>query len=128
MITRKRKIDFTDSSIQELMQETYHEIVNTRQLALVAYKKFSKNVDENVDIAMVGRVTNELLKIVDNSIDKKIQLLKFQASVLYKTGKNVEDIKGGSSSTKLSEDDKKMVQDMLKEQKNENFNNVKKYE
>ena len=128
MITRKRKIDFTDSSIQELMQETYHEIVDTRNRALVAYKKFSKNIEENSDIAMVGRVTNELLKVIDNSIDKKIQLLKFQASVLYKSGKAADETTTGTVNGKLSEEDKKMVQDMLKEQKSGNFNNVKKYE
>lgn len=128
MITRKRKMDFTDASIQELMQETYSDIIQAKNLALVAYKKFSKNIEENNDIALVGRVTNELLKVVDNTIDKKIQLLKFQASVLYKTGKTTEETKIGGTASKLSEDDKKMVQDMLKEQKSANFNNIKKYE
>lgn len=133
MTTKKKKIEFTDESIQELMQETYHEIIDERNRALAAYKKFSKDLDSNSDIAMIGKITNDLLKIVDGSIEKKLRLIKIQADVLYKTsGKTGEgsDTPGTGGSGILTEEDRKMVQEMLAKESitNSEDKNTKNYE
>jgi hypothetical protein len=134
MVTKKRKIDFTDESIKELMQETYHEIVDERQRALAAYKKVTKNMEENPDIAMVGKIANDLLKIVDGSIEKKIALLKLQTNVVYKNkgaGGESEDTPGGGGSGVITEADRKEIQEMLARTRvsnsDEDDTNVKKY-
>ena len=71
---RKKKIDVSEESMKELMQETYNEIVDERNKALTAYKKFSKDINENSDIALVGKITNDLLKIIDGTIEKKTKV------------------------------------------------------
>lgn len=115
MIQKKKKIDINEESMRDLMQETYNEIVDERNKALIAYKKFSKDINENSDIALVGKITNDLLKIIDGSIEKKLRLIKIQSDILYKNGKNNPD--GGSGGNLvLTEDDRKWAEDYIKKQ------------
>lgn len=121
---RKKKIDVSEESMKELMQETYNEIVDERNKALTAYKKFSKDINENSDIALVGKITNDLLKIIDGTIEKKLRLIKIQSDILYKNGK------GGSAdsgtSMIITEEDRKWAEEFLKKQNNNE--NEKEYE
>lgn len=120
--TKKKKLDITEDSMKDLMQETYNEIVDERNRALSAYKKFTKDINENTDIALIGKITNDLLKIVDGSIEKKIRLIKIQSDILYKNNKNNTS---DSGDIVFSEDDKKWAENFLKQQ---NTNNLKEYE
>lgn len=116
MLHRKtKKVDISEESMVELMQETYNEIVDERNRALSAYKKFSKDINENNDIALVGKVTNDLLKIIDGSIEKKLRLIKIQGDILFKAGKSDANPAGSGGMT-FTEEDKKWAEQMLKEQ------------
>lgn len=122
-MNKKRKVDINEESLKDLMQETYNEIVDERNRALTAYKKYTKDISENTDIALVGKITNELLKIVDSAIEKKLRLIKLQGDILYKNGKAAE-----SSSTDLgviTDEDKKWLAEHAKKMNN---NNTKEYE
>ena len=68
---KKKKIDVSVESMKDLMQETYNEIVDERNKAITAYKKFSKDINENSDIALVGKITNDLLKIIKRVIKEQ---------------------------------------------------------
>lgn len=127
MITnqKKKKVDVSEESMKELMQETYNEIVDERNRALTAYKKFSKDINENSDIALVGKITNDLLKIIDGAIEKKLRLIKIQSDILYKNGKMGAPGEAGSN-IMITEDDKKWAEEFLKNQNKEN--NEKEYE
>lgn len=107
---KKKKVNISEESMIELMQETYNEIVDERNRALTAYKKFSKDINENNDIALVGKITNDLLKIIDGSIEKKLRLIKIQSDILYKNGKT----DGVAQSMIMSEDDRKWAEEYLK--------------
>ena len=109
MMNKKKKVDITEESLKDLMQETYNEIVDEKNRALSAYKKFTKDINENTDIALVGKITNELLKIMDSAIEKKLRLIKLQGDILYKTGKQVET----SSDYIISDEEKKWIQTQL---------------
>ena len=111
-IKPRKKVGLSQESALELMQEIYTEIVDERNKAIQTFKKFSRNTDENTDIAMVGKITNELLKIVDSAIEKKIRLLKIQTDILYKTGKAGDE---SDKDFKLSEDTTAMIHRELKE-------------
>jgi predicted CoA-binding protein len=108
-MNKKKKVDITEESLKDLMQETYNEIVDEKNRALSAYKKFTKDINENTDIALVGKITNELLKIMDSAIEKKLRLIKLQGDILYKTGKQVET----SSDYIISDEEKKWIQTQL---------------
>lgn len=119
---KKRKVDLNEESLKDLMQETYNEIVDERNRALIAYKKYTKDMNENTDIALVGKITNELLKIIDSSIEKKLRLIKLQGDIIFKNGKPSETVAEGS----LSEEDKKWLQEHAKQ--TSPTNTIKEYE
>ena len=119
--TKKKKVDVTEESMKELMQETYNEIVDERNKALAAYKKYSKDINENHDIALVGKITNELLKIIDGTIEKKLRLIKIQSDIIYKNGKQSDT----GASIMITEEDRKWAENYMKSSKN---NNEKEYE
>jgi len=110
---RKKKIDISTESMIELMQETYNEIVDERNKALAAYKRFSRDIQENDDIVMVGKITNDLLKIIDGSIEKKIRLIKIQGDILYKNGTAPKE----GTNMALTEEDRQWAADFIKKGK-----------
>lgn len=118
---KKKKVDVTEESMKELMQETYNEIVDERNKALAAYKKYSKDINENHDIALVGKITNELLKIIDGTIEKKLRLIKIQSDILYKNGKQSDS----GASIVITDEDRKWAENYMK---TNNANNEKEYE
>ena len=128
MIPKKKKVDVSEDSMKELMQETYNEIVDERNRALTAYKKFTKDINENSDIALVGKITNDLLKIIDSSIEKKLRLIKIQGDILYKSGKP-SDASGVGNMT-ITDEDRKWAEDFIKKQAttSESDTNEKEYE
>jgi hypothetical protein len=111
MVPKKKKVDVSEDSMKELMQETYNEIVDERNRALSAYKKFTKDINENSDIALVGKITNDLLKIIDSSIEKKLRLIKIQGDILYKSGKPSEA--SGMNMT-ITDEDRKWAEEFIK--------------
>ena len=94
----------------QLMQEVYNELTDERNRALRAFNQFSRDMDTNEDIALVGRITNDLLKIIDLTVEKKIRLIKIQGDILFKNN----DKDNSKGSIKLTEEDKQIVQDYLK--------------
>lgn len=111
-IKPRKRVGLSQESALELMQEIYTEIVDERNRALQTFKKFSRSTDENTDIAMVGKITNELLKIVDSAIEKKMRLLKIQTDILYRVGKNDGE---NEKDFKLNEDMASMIHKEIKD-------------
>ena len=122
---KKKKIDVSVESMKDLMQETYNEIVDERNKAITAYKKFSKDINENSDIALVGKITNDLLKIIDGTIEKKLRLIKIQGDILYKNGKAGGD---ASAPVTITEEDRKWAEEFIKKQGASSDTNEKEYE
>ena len=118
MVPKKKKVDVSEDSMKELMQETYNEIVDERNRALSAYKKFTKDINENSDIALVGKITNDLLKIIDSSIEKKLRLIKIQGDILYKSGKSSDASSVGNMT--ITDEDRKWAEDYMKSSKTDN--------
>lgn len=125
MQNKKKKIDVSEQSMKDLMQETYNEIVDERNKAVLAYKKFSRDINENSDIALVGKITNDLLKIIDGTIEKKLRLIKLQSDIIYR---NKSTVDSDATDIVLSETDKKWAEEFLLAQKNSNQSDIKEYE
>src|SRR5574343_60482 len=113
----KTQINVNEESMQKLMQETYNEIVDERNKALILYKRVTKDIDSNSDIALIGKVANDLLKIMDGAVEKKLKLIKLQSDILYKTDKN----DSSTDNFTMTDEDKKWAEEMLEKQKNKDL-------
>ena len=102
---KKTQLNLTSESVKEFMQEIYTECDKVKKQALndIAERKVAVELDDTTDVYQVGKVNNESLKIIDNTIDKKIQLLKLQSQIVFKDESNkTED-------AKITSDDKSAI-------------------
>jgi len=112
---KKRKIELNSTSLINLMQEIYDECQDLKQRAVkeINERKNGVEIENTSDVYQVGKVNNESLKIIDSVIDKKLSLVKLQSAI-------VSDTSTGSKSGGLSDDDKKMLRDMIKKKEEDN--------
>ena len=104
---KKKQITFQKESILALMQEIYNECVEQRNTAIRIQNKMLSFMQGPDDLQQLGPVIKEQQKIIDSTIEKKIQLAKIQANLLQK------QLMSGSSSLSLSEDDREILNAMI---------------
>ena len=113
---KKNKVVTTPESLTHLLQEIYNECVEQRSSALLQRNKILKEIEEIEDVQMVGKITTDLLKIVDLAIDKKLALAKLQASLIT-AGKGKNDDIDNSLTTDQTEFLRKVMKDIKENQK-----------
>ena len=110
---KKKEIKLDKESILALLQEVYNECVEQRNTAIRIQNKMLNFMKEASDLQQLGPVIKEQQKIIDSSIEKKIQLSKIQSSLVQK------QFEGGESNAHLSVDDKEMLNSLLNKNKEE---------
>lgn len=113
---KKTKIRLDVDSMSGLMQEIYNDCINVQKKAQndITERKTQLKVEDSNDAYQIGKVNNESLKIIDSAIDKKLTLAKLQAQILINNNQGEEK---ANTPKALSDDDKKLLRDMIKEQK-----------
>jgi len=81
---KRKEIKLTHESAVSLMQEIYNESVEQRSTAIRIQNKMIGFMKEAADMALIGPVLKEQQKIIDSSIDKKLQLSKLLATIASK--------------------------------------------
>ena len=107
---KRKQVNLDKQSIEQILQESYNETCENRSKAVQVLNKQLRDVNDNNDIQQVGKVNNELLRIIDSSISKKLEIVKLQIS-LVKTDNSSES----TSSVHLTDEDKELIQNMIKE-------------
>jgi len=110
---KRKEIKLTHESAVALMQEIYNECVEQRTTAIRIQNKMISFMQEAADMALIGPVLKEQQKIIDSSIDKKLQLSKLIATI---TSKNLEHT-GGSMT--IDSDIKESIQELVANSKKE---------
>ena len=82
---KKKQINLTNESILSLLQEIYNECVEQRNTAIRIQNKMLGFMQEAADLQLLGPVIKEQQKIIDSTIEKKIQLSKVQTALMQKT-------------------------------------------
>lgn len=82
---KKKKIEINEESLLSLFQEIYNECVEQRNTAIRIQNKMIALMKEATDMTLIGPVLKEQQKIIDLSIDKKLQLSKIQSTLLQKS-------------------------------------------
>jgi len=111
---KKKKIELSKNSLNNLLQEIYNECVEQRTVALNQRNKLLKEIDDLQDVTMVGKVTTDLLKIIDSAIDKKLALAKLQAGLINNDNDNVAD------TDMISQEQMKFLREIINTKKEEN--------
>jgi hypothetical protein len=101
------------------MQEIYNDCVNVMNSARkeLNERKNRAEIDDINDESMIGKVNNDTLKIIEGTIDRKLALAKLQSQIVD-TDQKVETTNTNEGS--LSDDDKTLLRDLFKEQKEKN--------
>ena len=81
---KKKQINFTKDSILVLMQEIYNELVEQRSTAIRIQNKMVSMMKEPEDMTLIGPVIEKQQKIINDCVDKKLQLSKLQSGIWEK--------------------------------------------
>lgn len=114
---KRKKIELNEESFTDLCQEIYNETCELKAKAISAYNKQFMEAEDVNEIAMIGKITTEYLKIAENLIEKKLSIVRIQKDILFK---NKDGNNNATSSLKLDEQDKKVFFDAMKEYQNKN--------
>lgn len=105
---KKSRINASTESLTHLLQEIYNECVTQRSDALTQRNKLLTKIEELEDVQLAGKLTADLLKIVDLAIDKKLALAKLMTGMVG-GGKSKD-----SGESDLTTEQKKFLHDTMK--------------
>ena len=104
---KKKQITLDTNSVLALLQEIYNECVEQRNTAIRIQNKMLSFMHGPEDLQLLGPVIKEQQKIIDSTIEKKIQLSKIQSNLTQK------DTTGGDTPFSFSLDDKDALNALL---------------
>jgi len=87
----KKEINLSKESMLSLMQEIYNELVEQRSTAIRIQNKMLTMMKEPEDMTLIGPVIEKQQKIINDCVDKKLQLSKLQSSIWEKQNSKDED-------------------------------------
>lgn len=114
MRDRRKIIELNVDSALALMQEIYNDIVEQKGHASLIMKKMLAFMKEADDMSMIGPVIKEQQKILNECTEKKISLVKLQNAMMKQVG-NDGGNKAKFEKMELSEEDRKILQDLIEE-------------
>lgn len=108
IIKPKRNLISLDiDSALSLMQEIYNDVAQQKNQAALIMKKMYNFMKEAEDMSILGPVIKEQQKILNECTEKKISLVKLQASLLKQTS----DGRGGMGKTgMITDEDRKYLE------------------
>ena len=104
----RSNINLDRDSVLALMQEIYNDCVDQKTMALQIQKKMLVFLKDIEGLALIGPIIKEQQKIIDSTIDKKLQLSKLQSTLHMKNPKSTDDLAGA-----LGADDMKIIEEMV---------------
>ncbi len=111
---KKKQIKLEKESLLSLFQEIYNELVEQRNTAIRIQNKMLGFMKDADDLTLLGPVIKEQQKIIDSTIEKKLQLSKLQSTLVMKGSST-----GPTDSATLSLDDREMLNTLINKNNNE---------
>ena len=81
---KKKDIQLNNESVLALLQEIYNKCVEQRTTAIRIQNKMLGFMQGADDLQQLGPVIKEQQKVIDSSLEKKIQLAKIQSTLTQK--------------------------------------------
>lgn len=103
---QKKKIELTKESMLSLMQEIYNELVEQRNTAMRIQNKMLSMMKDPEDMTLIGPVIEKQQKIINDCVEKKLQLSKLQSSIWEKSSNKEENFS-------ISDMDDDLIDDLI---------------
>jgi hypothetical protein len=87
----KKSINLSKDSILSLMQEIYNELVEQRNTAIRIQNKMLSMMKDPEDMTLIGPVIEKQQKIINDCVEKKLQLSKLQSGLWQKESSSGKD-------------------------------------
>lgn len=94
----KLRIKLTSESLNELLQESYRELAEQRNISLRQYNKQLLLLNKRPD-PLLSKTNADLLKIIDSTIEKKISIARLLKDIVFSDSSSTRDSDGGNSLT-----------------------------
>jgi len=127
MRDRRKIIELNVDSALALMQEIYNDIVEQKTNASLIMKKMLAFMKESEDMSLIGPVIKEQQKILSICTEKKISLVKLQ-NAMMKQSEGGQSGKVQFEKMELTEEDRKILQDLIEEKDDISNNDEQTYE
>lgn len=89
---KRKEIVLTKDSVLSLMQEVYNELVEQRNTAIRIQNKMLSMMNDAADMSVLGPVIKEQQKIINDCVEKKLQLSKLQSQLWEKSNVQQESL------------------------------------
>ncbi len=99
----RKKIKFTEESLNELAQEIYNESHNIKSKLGRLYSKWEIKVKEGGEIAAIGDQIIKLINAESKNQDQKLTLLKYLKDIIYSSEKLNQQSDGADNSVYSAE-------------------------
>lgn len=109
---KRKRIDFTEESLKELVQETYNDAHQIRSTIVALFNNWNTKVKELGEVAAVGKEVVNLINALARNQDQKITLLKVLSDIIY--GKDKKASGAGSTTQTSSESDQPQLSEQAK--------------
>jgi len=116
----KKKLQFTEESVNKLLQEIYEESHNIKAKIARLFTKWETKIKENGEIAAIGDQIVKLIAAEAKNQDQKIMLLKYLKEVVFDNKVNGEKNEKNNEVKEVTSDRRnellRMVEDHLEQQ------------
>jgi len=111
---KRKKLEFTEDSVNKLLQEIYDESHNQKAKITRLFTKWEQKVKEEGNIAAIGDQIVKLIAAEAKNQDQKIILLRYLKEVVFDK-KSKEDV-DVSESADPTTDQRNHILDMIQEE------------
>jgi hypothetical protein len=108
---KKKKVELSTDSFISMAQEAYNELVEQRSTAIrqINENKKKVEVEDTHDLGTMNKINTDLLKVVDSTIGKKMDILKMMSTLIFKGDSSSESTSSGS----ITPEDLEMIQSLM---------------
>jgi hypothetical protein len=114
---KKKEVKISTDSFLGMAQEAYNELVEQRTTAIRQINENKKKVeiDDMHDLVNLNKANTDLLKLIDNTIDKKLSLVKVKlmSTLVFKGDNGSEKVEGS-----LTPEDMELLRGMFDKKEN----------
>jgi len=112
---KRKRIKFTEESLNELYQEVYNDTFNFKAKIESLISKWSIHIKDEGNIAALGKEIVALMNGIGKTNDQKIVLLKILKDIVYNKDGKQSETKDNDGQTSISDEAKEELMRMAEE-------------